>query len=107
VNIVATNDIGTGVDADELVSGAVIVTIPTDPAAAPTRNEDETDTTQVTVDLVEVADSDTGGSDITSYVVYWDQGELGANWYELSGDSSPNLETTVTSDSGIVSGDSY
>jgi hypothetical protein len=49
---------------------------------------------------------ETGGSPITSYVVLWDQG-LGGSLVALLGDASPNLDTSVTFNSGIVSGEPY
>jgi len=48
----------------------------------------------------------TGGSAITSYVVYWDQG-LGGGFSILTGDPTPNTSTNILVTSGISSGTTY
>lgn len=49
----------------------------------------------------------TGGSQILSYVILWDQGLGDGNFVVLKGVSTPNLALTVLLDTGITSGTFY
>jgi len=92
---------------DDLTTGAYIITVPHDPLIAPTRNEDTTESS-VIIDLIEATlGSEDGGSDITSYVVYWDSGTSGATFTALVGESSDNLLLEVSASSSITSGVEY
>lgn len=103
--VTATNAFGTSDPSEANTVGALVETVPHQHASAPTRGA-LTYETQIEVEYAALAGVETGGSPITSYVVLWDQGLAGA-LTPLLGDSSPNLETSVTFNTGITSGETY
>jgi uncharacterized membrane protein len=49
----------------------------------------------------------TGGSDITSYNVYWDQGSLVDEWVSLIGEGSDYTSTSYIITTGVTEGETY
>lgn len=107
IRIKATNSIGTGVDSADLTSGALILAKPTDPSSGVTKVDASTNTGQVTFTIPEATGSEDGGSAITSYIVYWDEGDGATPDTELVGETSDNLDLTLTVSTGISSGQDY
>lgn len=85
--------------------GAIIQVVPHKPPAIP-RKGWNTNENVIEIFYDALTGVLTGGSDITSYVVMWDQG-LGGAMSVLRGVATPNLALTVLLDSGITSGTIY
>jgi len=103
--VTATNAFGTSDESDPNSSGALIETVPLQPAAAPTRGALSGET-QIQLDYAGLTGDGTGGSALLSYVVLWDAGLAGA-FAPVAGDTSPNLETSIVITQGISSGVEY
>ena len=99
IKIRAWNAVGLGHYSEE-VDGPVVTTPPETPTLAPERDEDTTTTTQIGIVLPEItAGSDAAGSTtISSYNLEWNQGS-GTAFYEIVGESTENLDTTLVVDS--------
>lgn len=65
------------------VLGAIIQTVPHKPLSLPQRGS-FTSQTQINLKITALTGDETGGSPITSYIVYWDQG-LGGVFTPLIG----------------------
>lgn len=73
--------------------------------AAPTSGSN-TNNNQIDLNWVAFTSSpNNGGSSITSYVVYWDQGT--STWVELLGETSAYTSSSYTVTTGITSGSTY
>jgi hypothetical protein len=99
IKIRAWNAVGYSHYSEE-VDGPVVTTPPETPTLAPERDEDTTTTTQIGIVLPEItAGSDAAGSTtISSYNLEWNQGS-GTAFYEIVGESTENLDTTLVVDS--------
>jgi hypothetical protein len=77
---------GYGEYSDTKEDGPIVETVPDTPSAAPARNEAGTTTSQITVDMIEVAALSTaaGASTVSSYNLEWNQGS-GTQFYEVVG----------------------
>ena len=104
--VTATNNYGTSTESLLNTEGALIETVPHKLSSAPTRVASTTES-QIVLEFSPLLNEATGGSPILSYVVYWDQG-LGGALSPILGDTSNNLDTTVTITSAdITSGGVY
>ena len=70
--------------------------------AAPVRGAD-TEENELHITFDELVGTETGGSDILSYVVMWNEGS-GDTFVNVIGDSVANLETSVFISAGVTSG---
>ena len=102
VTVSATNTLGDSQPSLPNSGGALIETVPQTPASAPARGE-ETGEAQVQLLYTPLAGSATGGSPITSYIIWWDQGQGGA-LTALAGQTAPNLALSLIISTGIASG---
>jgi hypothetical protein len=111
VRVQAVNDIGAGLDGSQNTVGALIETVPHAPPVAPQRNSLTTEI-QVVVDYMAMTGTADGGTTVTSYELWWNQGDNIGSWEELVGGSSDSLLNRYTvydvSDPTLVeSGQSY
>lgn len=98
---------GYGAYSAVLAGGPIIETVPDSPSTPPARDEAGTTTTQIAVEMEEVAALSlaAGGSTITSYNLEWNQGS-GTQFYELSGETSDSLARLITVGS-LTEGQTY
>jgi len=71
VKVTATNAFGTSEPSTPNTTGARIETVPLKPSTMPSRGS-FTSQTQINLLISQLTGLDTGGSSITSYVIYWD-----------------------------------
>lgn len=68
---------------------------------APTRDTTTT-SKKIVVDWVALTSINNGGSDVTSYNLYWDAGSSGVSWFSLIGETSgPYMLLTFPVTSGV------
>ena len=109
--IVVSNDNGPSEDSDNSTSTILVQVAPLQPPVVPfasyTPSETETDTTKstLTINVTELTGDNTGGSDITSYIVEYYSLTL-SSWQVLGGDSPDSLVTSYTI-TGLVNGQTY
>jgi hypothetical protein len=98
---------GYGAYSSVLSGGPIIETVPDTPSTAPARDEAGTTTTQIVVEMEEVAALSlaAGGSTISSYNLEWNQGS-GTQFYELTGETSDSMARLVTVGS-LTEGQTY
>ena len=85
----AINILGEGDMSVESAAGVKISTIPSNPTAAPiilAYTE-----SSITVEMPAINVANNGGSAITSYALYWDNGLNGIDFTSLIGENSLNL----------------
>lgn len=100
----AINILGEGDMSVESAAGVKISTIPSNPTAAPiilAYTE-----SSITVEMPAINVANNGGSAITSYALYWDNGLNGIDFTSLIGENSLNLIWTFTT-TGLTSGHEY
>jgi hypothetical protein len=85
--------------------GALIQTVPHKPATLPQRGA-FTSQTQINLLITKLTGLETGGSPLTSYVVYWDKG-LGGALSPLIGDNVNQMQTEFLFINGVTSGTNY
>lgn len=107
LKIRASNSMGYGAYSAVLTGGPIIETVPDSPSTSPARDEAGTTTTQIAVEMEEVAALSlaAGGSTITSYNLEWNQGS-GTQFHELSGETSDSLARLITVGS-LTEGQTY
>ena len=81
-----------------------IATIPNNPSSAPVVLEYSEQS--ITIEMPAMTAANNGGSDITSYVLFWDNGLNGIDFTSLIGENSLNLIRTFTA-TGLTSGHEY
>lgn len=57
--------------------------------------------------IVELVGEETGGSEITSYVIQWDAGDINNGFSALVGEASPSLAMDHTVYDNVISGGQY
>ena len=105
VKITATNVVGSSIASN--VNGAPYVTIstvPNTPSSSPVISD--LSESYISVLMPGIVAGSTGGSPITSYALYWDNGLSGLYFTPLVGVNSLNLIQTFTA-TGLTSGQSY
>jgi len=90
VKYTATNILG---ESDESIESGTpyvkITTIPSNPSSAPIILDYSE--SEITVEMPVISLGNTGGTPITSYVLYWDNGLNGLDFNSLIGENSLNL----------------
>lgn len=106
MRISARNAIDYGATTTVNTVGALIETVPSEPAG-PTRGSGTTGTS-LEIDWVALTTSaETGGSAITSYNLEWDDHTNQVIWYEVEGETSAFLGLTTTHTTNVVQGNRY
>lgn len=103
--ITATNIVGTSIASN--VNGAPYVTlstIPNTPSTGPVISDYSE--SYITILMPGITAGNTGGSPITSYALYWDNGLSGLYFTPLVGVNTLNMIQTFTA-TGLTSGQSY
>jgi len=106
VKVRANNPIGWSSYSAENTSGAEVETVPSTMSSL--ARGSETSTVQIEVDWTALTlDSETGGSDITTYWLQYDKGTNEVTWYTLAGETTDYDQTSFIVDSLIVGGTVY
>jgi hypothetical protein len=90
--VIATNQFGSSSYSPLNTQGATIETIPTK-VNTPTRDS-STRENELHLSYTGLTGTNTGGSNITSYIVLWDKG-TSSPYEAVLGDSQANLQTSV------------
>ena len=90
VKVRASNTQGDGDYSNQNTAGALVQVIPLTPLTGPSRNEADCTNTVIGLEMPEITGTRTGGSDIISYALFWNQGS-GTNFVEVVGYTAPNL----------------
>lgn len=105
VKVAAKNELDFGLTSDQNLVGATVRTKPQIPTTLVSRVEDQCTTTTIAVEMPEVTTSNTGGADIISYNLEWNQGS-GTTFYEIIGETTNNM-VRIATQNGLTSGSLY
>ena len=106
IKLRALNELDYGVYGSPSSNLAVIIVVPHTPTSGPTRVNDSTSPTQVTVTMPQIPDDLDGGSPILSYSLEWNSGS-GSTFTDLIGLSSDSLVLQFTQAVTGAAGSTY